>query len=221
MNRLLAGASLLALLAANAARAAEAAAAPAPSDATVEEVIVTGTRQVGVKAADSAAPIEMVGSQQLLKTGAADLAAALQSSVPSLNIQTNGGDAAAIQVLAALRGLSPNDTLVLVDGKRRHTTSNLAVDGGSPYSGSATTDLSFIPVGAIDHVEVLTDGAAAQYGTDAIAGVVNIILKKDSGGGTFTSTGGQYYNGQGSSLTISLSHGFNLNDKGFVDVTFE
>jgi iron complex outermembrane receptor protein len=221
MNRLLAGASLLALLAANAARAAEAAAAPAPSDATVEEVIVTGTRQVGVKAADSAAPIEMVGSQQLLKTGAADLAAALQSSVPSLNIQTNGGDAAAIQVLAALRGLSPNDTLVLVDGKRRHTTSNLAVDGGSPYSGSATTDLSFIPVGAIDHVEVLTDGAAAQYGTDAIAGVVNIILKKDSGGGTFTSTGGQYYNGQGSSLNISLSHGFNLNDKGFVDVTFE
>jgi iron complex outermembrane receptor protein len=221
MNRLLAGASLLALLTANAARAAEAAAAPAPSDATVEEVIVTGTRQVGVKAADSAAPIEMVGSQQLLKTGAADLAAALQSSVPSLNIQTNGGDAAAIQVLAALRGLSPNDTLVLVDGKRRHTTSNLAVDGGSPYSGSATTDLSFIPVGAIDHVEVLTDGAAAQYGTDAIAGVVNIILKKDTSGGVFSTTGGQYYNGQGSSLNFSVSHGFNLNDKGFVDVTIE
>ena len=178
MKKLLSGASMLALLASAgvvyaADEAADASAAPA-------ELIVTGTRQVGVKAADSAAPIEVIGAQQLLKTGAQDLAASLQTSVPSLNIQTNGGDAAAIQVLAALRGLSPNDTLILVDGKRRHTTSNLAVDSGSPYSGSATTDLSFIPVGAIDHVEVLTDGAAAQYGTDAIAGVVNIILKKSS-----------------------------------------
>src|SRR5580693_1397923 len=181
MNKLLSGASGLALLAAaGAVHAADAAAADstaADTSAAVSELIVTGTRQVGVKAADSAAPIELVGNQQLLKTGAIDLAASLSSSVPSLNISTSGGDAAAVEILAALRGLSPNDTLVLVDGKRRHTTSNLAVDGGSPYSGSATTDLSFIPIGAIDHIEVLTDGAAAQYGTDAIAGVVNIILK--------------------------------------------
>src|SRR5579859_7685241 len=221
MNRLMAGASLLAMIAASgAARAADAAAA-ADTGATVFEVIVTGTRQTGVKAADSAAPIELVGSQQLLKTGATDLAQSLQASVPSLNVQTNGGDAAAIQVIAALRGLSPNDTLVLVNGKRRHTTSNLAIDTGSPYTGSATTDLSFIPVAAIDHVEVLTDGAAAQYGTDAIAGVVNIILKKGTNGGTITATGGEYYNGQGPAADVSVNYGFNLFDKGYLDVTFE
>ncbi len=193
MTRLFASASVLAILASTGAAnasdaAAAAAAATAPS--SVEEVIVTGTRETGIKAADSAAPIELVGHGELLRTGTPDLASSLTVAVPSLNIDTQGGDAAGVQILAALRGLSPNDTLVLVDGKRRHPTSNLAVDGGSPYSGSATTDLSFIPLDAIDHVEVLTDGAAAQYGTDAIAGVVNIILKKGASGGTLDVTGG-------------------------------
>jgi iron complex outermembrane receptor protein len=228
MKRLLTGTSLLAILAsASSLHAAEAAAAapatPAPGSAVneVEEVIVTGTRETGVKAADSAAPIQLVGKQQLLRTGATDLATALTAAVPSLNIQTNGGDAAAVHILAALRGLSPDDTLVLVDGKRRHPTSNLAVDTGSAYSGSATTDLSYIPVGAIDHIEVLTDGAAAQYGTDAIAGVVNIILKKNNSGGTMTATGGQYYDGQGATGAVSYNQGFNLFDKGFLNVTLE
>src|ERR1700678_3811993 len=131
MNRLMAGASLLALITAtgvaHAADAASDATVAADSGAAVSEVVVTGTRQTGIKAADSAAPIQLVGSQQLLKTGATDLAQSLLSSVPSLNVQSNGGDAAAIQIIAALRGLSPNDTLILVDGKRRHTTSNLAI----------------------------------------------------------------------------------------------
>jgi iron complex outermembrane receptor protein len=223
MKNLMAGTSLLALLAsAGTLHAAEAAPdAPAPSTSSVEEIIVTGTRETGVKAADSAAPIQLVGKQQLLKTGAADLATALTAAVPSLNIQTNGGDASAVHILAALRGLSPDDTLVLVDGKRRHPTSNLAVDSGSAYSGSATTDLAYIPVGAIDHIEVLTDGAAAQYGTDAIAGVVNIILKKGASGGTMTATGGEYYNGQGSQGSISYNEGFDLFGKGFLNVTLE
>jgi iron complex outermembrane receptor protein len=222
MNRLLAGASVLALTAyAGVVHAAEAAVAAADTGATVTEVIVTGTRQVGVKAADSAAPIQLIGSQQLLKTGSPDLAQSLQASVPSLNIQANGFDSAAVEILAALRGLGPNDTLVLVDGKRRHTTSNLAVDTGSPYSGSASTDLSFIPIAAIDHVEVLTDGAAAQYGTDAIAGVVNIILKKTDHGGVLSASGGQYYSGQGAQGSVSLFHGFSLGNKGFVNITLE
>jgi iron complex outermembrane receptor protein len=223
MKTLMAGSSLFALLAsAGSLHAAEAAPdAPAPAASSVEEIIVTGTRETGVKAADSAAPIQLVGKQQLLKTGAADLATALTAAVPSLNIQTNGGDASAVHILAALRGLSPDDTLVLVDGKRRHPTSNLAVDSGSAYSGSATTDLSYIPVGAIDHIEVLTDGAAAQYGTDAIAGVVNIILKKASSGGTMTATGGEYYNGQGSQGSLSYNEGFDLFGKGFLNITLE
>jgi iron complex outermembrane receptor protein len=117
--------------------------------------------------------------------------------------------------------LSPNDTLVLVDGKRRHTTSNLAVDGGSIYSGAAAVDLSYIPNASIDHIEVLTDGAAAQYGSDAIAGVVNIILKKTSSGGTINGTGGQFFDSQGATQAFSVNQGFNLNDKGFVNVTLE
>jgi iron complex outermembrane receptor protein len=224
MNKLLAGASLVTLLAAagtlHAAAATDAAAAT-PSTATVGEVIVTGTRETGVKAADSAAPIEIVGKGELQRTGSTDLASVLTVAVPSLNVSTNSGDAAAVQVLAALRGLNPNDTLVLIDGKRRHTTSNLAVDGGSVYSGSATTDLSFIPVDAIDHIEVLTDGAAAQYGTDAIAGVVNIILKKDNSGGLLDIEGGQYYSGGGDSAKLSLNHGFDLGGKGYVNITLE
>jgi len=202
------------------AATADATADTAPA-ATVSEVIVTGTRQTGVTAADSAAPVQVVGSSALLKTGSIDLASSLQTSVPSLNIDTTGGDMAALTIQAALRGLSPNDTLVLVDGKRRHTTSNLAVDGGSPYSGSATTDLSFIPVDAIDHVEVLTDGAAAQYGTDAIAGVVNVILKKNASGGVFDATAGEFYNGQGPTAGWGINKGMTLGDNGWLNVTLE
>lgn len=195
--------------------------ATAQDASTVSEVIITGTRITGMKAADSAAPVEVVGAPALKRTGPSDLASALASTVPSLNIQTTGGDMAALSIQAALRGLNPNDTLVLIDGKRRHTTSNLAVDGGSPYSGAATTDLAFVPVGAIDHIEVLQDGAAAQYGTDAIAGVVNIILKNSSRGGSVSADGGAYYKGDGATGDWSVSKGFSLGGDGFVDVTLE
>jgi iron complex outermembrane receptor protein len=200
--------------------AAGAAAAQTQPD-TSTEIIVTGTRTIGVKAADSAAPIELVGSAALQRTGAPSLPDALLASVPSLNVDHNGGDAAAVLSIAALRGVSPNDTLVLVDGKRRHTTADLYVDGGSAYSGAATVDLSFIPVGAIDHVEVLTDGAAAQYGSDAIAGVVNIILKTSAHAGVASLTGGQYYEGDGNTGSWYINKGIPLTDKGFLNVTLE
>ncbi|WP_158914529.1 TonB-dependent siderophore receptor [Caulobacter sp. S45] len=174
-----------------------------------------------MRAADSAAPVEVVGGQQLKQTGSVDIASALAVAVPSLNIQTDGADASAVHVLANLRGLSPDDTLVLVNGKRRHSTSNLAVDSGSVFSGSASTDLNYIPEDAIDHIEVLTDGASAQYGSDAIAGVVNIILKKNASGGLIDASGGQYYMGQGVTSQLAYNQGFNLNDKGFVNITLE
>lgn len=226
MKALVFGASTLALTAAIGAPAlAQQAAAPAlvqqaPPE-TVSEIVVTGTRTAGVKAADSAAPVQVVGAPALTKTGATDLATILTSAVPSLNINANGGDQAGLSIQAALRGLNPNDTLVLINGKRRHTTSDLAVDGGNPYSGSAAVDLSFIPEGAIDHIEVLTDGAAAQYGSDAIAGVVNIFLKKQSDGGQFVGLGGQDYDGQGLGGSISLNKGLSLGDNGYVNVTLE
>jgi iron complex outermembrane recepter protein len=188
----------------------------------VEAVIVTGTRQVGIRAADSAAPVQVIGAAQMKETGSTDLASILQVSVPSFNVSTNQGDAAGVQVLANLRGLNPDDTLVLVDGKRRHTTSNLAVDSGTVFSGAAAVDLSFIPTDAIDHVEVLTDGASALYGSDAVAGVVNIILKKNASGGYLTGQGGTYYNGQGLSGQFAYHGGMSLGeDKGFFDMTLE
>lgn len=191
------------------------------SAADVSEVIVTGTRQTGIKAADSAAPVALVGAEALIRTGATDLATSLTASVPSINVEMNGQVASALTVQAALRGLSPNQTLVLINGKRRHGTANLHVTGGSAYSGSATTDLSFIPVGAIEHVEVLTDGAAAQYGSDAISGVINLILKSGASGGSITATAGQYYNGQGDNASWSINRGFDIGEDGFLNVTID
>ena len=188
---------------------------------SVSEVIVTGTRQTGIRAEDSAQPIQVVGAQAFQHVGEPDLTQTLQQNVPSFNVEQYGSDSAALTVQAALRGLSPNDTLVLVNGKRRHDTANLSVDSGSPYSGSASADLSLIPVGAIDHVEVLQDGAAAQYGSDAVAGVVNIILKTADHGGSISGTGGEYYEGDGATGAWYINKGINLNDRGFFNITVE
>jgi outer membrane receptor for ferrienterochelin and colicin len=137
-------------------------------------VISTGTRKADMAVTDSPAPIQLVGAEKLASTGAPDLQNAIANQVPSYNATQVGGDMASQTLTAALRGLSPNHTLVLVNGKRLHNTANVGAS-----SGSAAPDLSFIPEAAIDHVEVLTDGAAALYGSDAIAGVINIILKKN------------------------------------------
>jgi iron complex outermembrane receptor protein len=222
--QLLCGASLLAIVSSSAANAATADAtatgASQTSAAAVSEVIVTGTRQTGVTAANSPAPIEVVGPVALAHVGPPDLIETLQYLLPSFNGSNYGADTAALTVSAALRGLNPNDTLVLVDGKRRHPTSNLFVDG-SPYQGSAAPDLSFIPVASVARVEVLTDGAAAQYGSDAIGGVVNIILKDSAQGGAISGTGGQYYEGDGATGAWSVNSGFNLTSRGFLNVTAE
>ncbi len=194
-----------------------------------ETVIVTGTRVQGMTAADSAAPITVLGSDALTKgTGSTDLRQALGQTVPSFVAQQYGADSANLTLSAALRGLSPNDTLVLVNGKRRHYTGNLHVDAGGFAAGSSAADLSFIPEAAIDHVEVLLDGAAAQYGTDAISGVVNIILKKKSSGGQLSATAGDYYDGGNNSsgkgagsYDLSYNMGLPLFDKGFVNFTVE
>jgi len=218
------GASALALgaaLASNAAHAADAAATASATDtSTVGELIVTGTRQTGVKAEDSAAPIQVVGGTALAHVGQPDVIQALAQNLPSFNAEATGGDTANLTLAAALRGLNPNDTLVLINGKRRHPTGNLHVDP-SNFQGAATPDLSLIPVGAIDHIEVLQDGAAAQYGTDAIAGVINIILKDKDHGGVLSGTGGQYYAGDGTTGAGSFNVGLPLTSKGFVNLTGE
>ncbi|MET0280802.1 MAG: TonB-dependent receptor [Steroidobacteraceae bacterium] len=182
-------------------------AAESTQEATLEEVIVTGTRATGVALSESATPVQLISAEVLEAAGKPDLMGTLSAVVPSFTAQAFGGDMANQTLQAKLRGLSPNHVLVLVDGKRRHGTSNLAVLSGS-YQGGAGVDLNFLPVGAIERVEVLTDGAAAQYGTDAIAGVLNIITKKDSSGGFVDLSYGSYFDQGGQ--TPGISGGFSL-----------
>src|SRR6195952_1900314 len=183
-----------------------------------ESVIVTGTRITGMTAADSSAPITVIGSDALQHVGQPNLIQALAQISPSFSAESRGGDTGALTLSARLRGLSPNDTLVLVNGKRRHSSANLHVGSGQ-FQGAATADLDLIPTAAIDHIEVLQEGAAAQYGTDAIAGVVNIILKKNDSGGVANATGGQYFKGDGQTYDFNGNIGFSLGNKGFLSFT--
>ena len=187
---------------------------------TSEEVVVTGTRRTGVAVVESAAPIQVLDSGTLQKVGQPDLIQSLAQNVPSFTAQAFGGDTANLTLSAKLRGLSPNHALVLINGKRRHTTANLAVLGG-PYQGGAAADLNFIPVGAIERVEVLQDGAAAQYGTDAIAGVINIILKKNTEGGALGASGGGYFDGGGDTQDVTGSIGFGFGADGYFTLSGE
>jgi iron complex outermembrane receptor protein len=205
-----------------AATATATSASEATADAAgLDEIIVTGSRQAGLKASDSPAPIQILSAEALkAASGNPDLMSTLAQIVPSMTVEAFGGDMANQTLLAKLRGLSPNHVLVLINGKRRHTTANLAVLGTSTYQGGAGVDLNFIPLDAIDHIEVLTDGAAAQYGTDAIAGVINIILKKNSSGGVVTGTYGQYgNNGDGKTEDASANAGFEPTEGGYFNLT--
>jgi iron complex outermembrane receptor protein len=213
-------ATLCAAAALHASQALADTASAAGTESSLDEVIVTGSRETGLKASDSPAPIQIVSAEALKAAGAPDLMSALTAIVPSLQMQAFGFDMAGQTLQARLRGVSPNDVLVLINGKRRHTTSNLAVDTGSPFQGGAGVDLNFIPLDAIDHLEVLTEGAAAQYGTDAIAGVVNIILKTNLSGGSLSGTYGQYGNdGGGRTEDVSGNVGFGAGSGGFFNIT--
>lgn len=199
----------------------------APSDATGADdsgsegaIIVTGTRTTGMKAVDSPAPIQLLDSAAITRTGQPDLIQSLAQSLPSIQAQAFGSDMQAMNLSMKLRGLSPNHTLILVNGKRRHGTANVAVAGG-PFGGGAAPDMSFIPPEAIDHIEVLQDGAAAQYGTDAIAGVINIILKDQDHGGSLSATGGGYYDGGGNTYSVSANAGFAPVENAFVNLTIQ
>ncbi|WP_375393648.1 TonB-dependent receptor plug domain-containing protein [uncultured Sphingomonas sp.] len=184
-----------------------------------DDIIVTGTRAGGITAAESAAPIKVLGAETLSHVGQPNLNQILTQLVPSFTAQAFGGDTANLTLSARLRGLSPNHTLVLINGKRRHGTSNLAVLGG-PYQGAATADLDLIPPAAIERIEVLEDGAAAQYGSDAIAGVINIILKSDAElGGDASFTGGSNYNTGGQTFSGTAHLSTKVGAAGFFDLT--
>ncbi len=206
------------------AQEAAAPATPASSSAaasTVQQdtVVVTGSR-TETKASKSLTPVDVISGQQLRSTGQTNLRDALVQLSPSIGHETYAGDAAMLTNTLSLHGLSPDHVLVLVNGKRRHTTANISLDGGL-NQGATGVDVDTIPIALIDHIEILRDGAAAQYGSDAIAGVINIILKRASHGGEVTSTTGQTYAGDGLKNAESANIGFNLGDKGFLDLSTE
>jgi iron complex outermembrane receptor protein len=198
-------------LVAQATATAPAAAPPADAapSAAPEEVIVTGTRQAGRTRQESPAPVDVISAKELQATGEQNVFDALNKVLPSLDLPPVGFDTAGNVRSIRLRGLSPDDVLVLIDGKRRHVSANINADIG-PAGGSDPVDLDMIPISLIDHIEVLRDGAAAQYGSDAIAGVINIILKHaDHGGSAFAQEGATYVqdgftNNLGASMATSL-----------------
>ncbi|CAN5253095.1 TonB-dependent receptor [soil metagenome] len=196
---------------------AQDAAPQAADDASGDSIIVTGTRLTGMRAADSPAPIQVVGADALQRTGSPDLLQSLAQQLPSIQAQAFGSDLQAHTLQMKLRGLSPNHTLILVNGKRRHGTANVSVAGG-PYGGSAAPDISFILPESIDHVEVLQDGAAAQYGTDAIAGVINFIQKRADHGGSISATGGEYYDQGGKTYAIGGNIGLAPFDGAYLNI---
>ncbi|WP_295941371.1 TonB-dependent receptor [uncultured Xanthomonas sp.] len=176
---------------------------------TLDNIIVTGTRIADRTVAESQSPIDIIAPEALQATGASDLASALGKLLPSLNFPrpaiNDGNDALRP---ATLRGLSPDAVLVLLDGKRYHTTS-LVNYNPSVGRGSAPADLNSIPMSAIARIEVLRDGASAQYGSDAIAGVINIVLKHGAkaGSNSVAVSGGIMDKGDGAQNGIDGSYG--------------
>lgn len=191
-----------------------------------ETVIVTGTRSIGTRMRDSAAPVAVLSADALRETGASNLFDAMTALMPSYNSQSVGGDIGNMIRSVQLRGLGPNHVLVLVNGKRRHNTASIAADAG-PNQYSSPADLDLIPVSAVDHIEILQDGAAAQYGSDAIAGVINIILKSSPSAGEISMTVGSYgdskvnphHDHNGLTRDLLLDKGFTLTSSGFAHLS--
>jgi iron complex outermembrane receptor protein len=147
---------------------------------TLEAVAVLGTRGAERSVMSAAVPVDVLGAAELTQSGRTETAQMIQAAAPSFNFpRTTVGDGTDHIRPASLRGLSPDQTLVLVNGKRRHTSALVNLNG-FVGRGSEAVDLDAIPAPMIDHIEILRDGAAAQYGSDAIAGVINIVLKSDA-----------------------------------------
>ena len=183
---------------------------------------VIGSRLPGRSAQDSPVPVDVIQGSDLQTYGIRDMDSLLRASVPSYNVNEQPiSDAATLIRPANLRGLPPDHTLVLVNGKRRHRGSVISILGGGIASGSQGVDLSAIPAIALQQVEVLRDGAAAQYGSDAIAGVLNFKLRENREGLEVQTTLGQQYHGDGDKIQVAANLGLPLTENGFANFSFE
>ncbi|MEJ8842188.1 TonB-dependent receptor [Lacibacter sp. H375] len=203
------------------------------------EVVLVGTRRLGRVKTETPVPVDVVNiGQAALPTARMDVTSILNYAAPSFNYNKQSGSDGADHIdLATLRGLGPDQTLVLINGKRRHQTAFIAVFG-TRGRGNSGTDLSAIPVGAIDRVEVLRDGASAQYGSDAIAGVINIVLKETVNKFNANIGYSGYYDKKynphfkkeqnlyvhdgavdGNTFSVNANYGFKVGERGFINLT--
>lgn len=210
-----------------------------PTITDLSGVVLVGTRRAGRVKIETPVPVDIVNVGQVsLPTARMDLTAIINYAAPSFNYNKQSGSDGADHIdLATLRGLGPDQTLVLVNGKRRHQTAFVAVFG-TRGRGNSGTDLSALPLAAIDRVEILRDGASAQYGSDAIAGVINLVLKKNTGELTGnagwsayydnkynpaqkTSLGQYVYDGKvdGNAFNANLNYGVAIKKDGFINFT--
>ncbi|MCC2615503.1 TonB-dependent receptor [Aestuariibacter halophilus] len=190
--------------------------------ADVEKIAIVGTRAAPRSIGDSAVPIDIIGDEEFKNQGSTDMVSMMQSVVPSFNVNDQPiNDASTLVRPANLRGMASDHTLVLVNGKRRHRSAVITFLGGGLSDGAQGPDISVIPAAALKQVEVLRDGAAAQYGSDAIAGVVNFVLRDDAEGGSVEARMGSYYEGDGDMMQVSANVGMPLTDDGFLNVTAE
>ncbi len=203
-------------------------------DATqLSELIVTGTRNTGRTVLETPVPVDVISIKEIMgDLPQMDLAQMLAFVAPSFNaVRSQGGDLDSHVDPVQLRNMAPNQILVLINGKRRHTSA-LLITGTAVGSPSTSVDMMTIPVTAIDRVEILRDGAAAQYGSDAVAGVVNIILKKGTNKLTANLTGGGYLNSGGNAGNLTkagkpdgfnyqfdANYGFKIGDKGYLNLS--
>ena len=189
---------------------------------TIEEVVVIGSRRAERSAADAPAPVDVITGEDFTRAAATDVQDLLRTAVPSYNVNAQPiSDAATISRPANLRGLSPDNTLVLVNGKRRHRGSVISFLGGGISDGAQGVDVATIPSLALQRVEVLRDGASSQYGSDAIAGVINFVLRDEAEGAFLEVTGGSTYDGDGDNYRIAGNIGLPLGEQGFVNITGE
>ena len=187
-------------------------------EAVIEEVVVTGTRGKPRSVMDSAVPVDVIGSDELETVSYSDTHDILQTLVPSYNVGRQPiSDGATFIRPGTLRGLPSDKTLVLVNSKRRHRAALVSIGG----SGTQGPDVATIPSAALKSIEVLRDGAAAQYGSDAIAGVLNFILKDNREGVSFSVDTGEFFEGDGFATTLQGNVGLPLGQEGFLSISAE
>ncbi|MBB1387644.1 TonB-dependent receptor [Pseudoalteromonas sp. SG45-5] len=196
--------------------------APVQAKKNIEQISVLGSRVSNRTSTESSSPIDLIDADDLNKGGFTELGQSLQATAPSFNFsRTQVSDGSDLFRPATLRGLQPDQTLVLVNGKRRHNQSIFGLNG-TVGAGAAGTDMNAIPLTALKGVEVLRDGAAAQYGSDAIAGVINLSLNNSTGITTGFVQYGSTSEGDGDTISAGINRGFDLgNEGGFINLSLE